>query len=162
MTAIYPGSFDPITNGHLDVIRRGLGMFGEVTVLIAKNPKKTGLFSLAERRVHIHAAVEDDPRVKVDVFEGLLVDYARAIGAKVVLRGLRAVADFEYEFQMANMNRHLYPGMETVFLVTSADNFYVSSSLVREVALLGGNIDDLVPPGVAAALRAKKEPLGDP
>lgn len=155
MSAIYPGSFDPITNGHLDVIRRALSLFGGLTVLIAKNAKKTGLFSLEERRRLILEAVDHDPRVTVDTFEGLLVDYARSIGARVVVRGLRAVADFEYEFQMANMNRHLHTGMETVFLVTSADNFYVSSSLVREVALLGGNIDDLVPPAVADALRAK-------
>lgn len=154
VNAIYPGSFDPITNGHLDIARRALSLFDGLTILIAKNPRKAGLFTIEERTTLILGAFDHDPRVKVDSFEGLLVDYARAAGANLVIRGLRAVADFEYEFQMANMNRHLYPTMETAFLMTGAD-FYVSSSLVREVSALGGNIDDLVPPGVATALREK-------
>ena len=152
--AIYPGSFDPITNGHLDIARRALALYDGLTILIARNPQKAGAFTIEERVELIAEAFDNDPRVTIDSFEGLLVDYARAIGANLVIRGLRAVADFEYEFQMANMNRHLYPRMETTFLMTGAD-FYVSSSLVRQVAGLGGNIDDLVPKGVAAALRAK-------
>lgn len=151
---LYPGSFDPITNGHLDIIRRAISVFDGVTVLLAHNPRKQGLFSVAERSALIEEAVADD-RVNIDVFDGLLVDYARRAGANVVLRGLRAVADFEYEGQMANMNRHLYPGMETFFMMTSADNFYVSSSLVREVAKLGGDISGHVPAAVERALRVK-------
>lgn len=156
--AIYPGSFDPITNGHLDIIQRGLHVFDEVRVLIAHNRHKSGLFSIPERLDLIRRATLDDPRVSVDAFEGLLVDYARQIGAGVVLRGLRAVADFEYEFQMANMNRHLHPGMETIFMVTGATNFYVSSSLVREVSALGGDVSALVPPPVQVALERKFRP----
>ena len=152
--AVYPGSFDPITNGHLDIARRALALFDGLTILIARNPKKGGFFTVDERIALIYEAFANDPRVTVDSFDGLLTDYARRIGANLVIRGLRAVADFEYEFQMANMNRHLFPGMETAFMMTGAD-FYVSSSLVREVAQLGGNIDDLVPPCVAQALRQK-------
>jgi len=149
---VYPGSFDPITNGHLDIIHRALKVFDDMTVLVAHNPNKRSLFSVEERKRLVSASVENDPRIQVDSFEGLLVEYARSIGANVVLRGLRAVADFEYEFQMANMNRHLESQMETLFMMTGADNFYVSSSLVREAASLGGDIDDLVPPAVAKAL----------
>ena len=152
--AVYPGSFDPITNGHVDIIRRGLVAFERLTVAVAHNPRKEGLFSVAERQRLIVESVAHDPRVSVDAFDGLLVDYAKRIGATVVIRGLRAVSDFEYEFQMANMNRHLHSGMETVFLMTGAD-FYVSSSLVREVASLGGDIHQLVPAPVSAAVRAR-------
>ena len=151
--AIYPGSFDPMTNGHLDIINRSLQIFDELTVLVAHNHRKQYLFSVEERKALVEASVNHDPRIKVDVWEGLIVDYAKKCGATVILRGLRAVADFEFEFQMANMNRHLSPGCETLFLMTGADNFYVSSSLVREVARLDGDIDELVPAPVAAALR---------
>ena len=152
--AVYPGSFDPITNGHVDIIERGLKVFGEVIVLIAHNERKAGLFSIEERTQLIQAAMPN-AAIRVDSWTGLLVDYLRQIGGHVVLRGLRAVADFEYENQMANMNRHLHAGMETIFMVTGADNFYVSSSLVREVARLGGDVAGLVPNPVAGALRAK-------
>jgi len=156
--AVYPGSFDPITNGHMDIIRRGLTVFDELTVAIAQHPNKTGYFPLEQRLQMIQDSVGDHPRIKVDAFQGLLVDYARDIGASVVLRGLRAVADFEYEFQMANMNRKLNSDVETCFMATGAGLFYVSSSLVREVAALGGNIGDLVPPNVAKALKQKSSP----
>ncbi len=152
--AIYPGSFDPVTNGHLDIITRGLHLFDEVRVLIAHNNRKRGLFSVEERMDLVRASTQN-ARVSVDAFNGLLVEYARQIGAKVVLRGLRAVADFEYEFQMANMNRHLHSGIETIFMATGTSNFYVSSSLVREVASLGGDISQLVPKPVLTALREK-------
>jgi pantetheine-phosphate adenylyltransferase len=151
--AVYPGSFDPITNGHLDIIQRALKVFDEVTVLVAHNARKTGLFTTEERVQLIRESLAPDDNVLVESFEGLLVDYAAQRQINVVLRGLRAVADFEYEGQMANMNRHLYPQLETFFMMTSADNFYVSSSLVREVATLGGNISALVPPPVEKALR---------
>ncbi len=153
--AVYPGSFDPLTNGHLDIIRRAVRIFDHVTVLVAHNPRKTGLFSVEERMQLIRSSVGDDDQVSVDNFTGLLVDYAKEKECHVVLRGLRAVADFEYEGQMANMNRHLYSELETFFMMTSGDNFYVSSSLVREVAMLGGDIKDLVPPAAFKALHRK-------
>ena len=155
--AIYPGSFDPITNGHVSLIQRGLQMFDRLIVAIANNPKKQALFSVEERRTLIREAVSD-PRVEVDAFEGLLVDYARRRNVPVVLRGLRAVSDFEYEFQMANMNRKIAPNVETVFMMTGEDYFYISSQIVREVAAFGGNIKDLVPPNVYSALQAKFAP----
>jgi pantetheine-phosphate adenylyltransferase len=154
--AIYPGSFDPITNGHLSIIQRGLSMFDKLIVAIAYNPNKksSALFEVAERRQMIRDAISD-PRVEVDDFPGLLVDYARAKGVQVILRGLRAVSDFEYEFQMANMNRQLAPKIETVFMMTGEDYFYISSQIVREVASLGGNVKGLVPPNVLDKLTAK-------
>lgn len=153
--AIYPGSFDPLTNGHLSLIQRGLKLFDKVIVAIAVNPKKTPLFSVEERKTFIRDAFPDQARVEVDDFQGLLVDYGKKRGVKVMLRGLRAVSDFEYEFQLANMNRKLDPEFETVFMMTGEDYFYVSSNLVREVASFGGNVDGLVPANVAAGLRAK-------
>ena len=149
--AIYPGSFDPLTNGHLSLIQRGLRMFDRLIVSVVHNPKKTPLFSVDERRNLIREAC-DDPRVEVDDFNGLLVDYARKKGINVILRGLRAVSDFEFEFQMANMNRKLDPTLETVFMMTGEDYFYISSQMVREVASLGGNVAGLVPPNVHAKL----------
>ncbi len=153
-TAIYPGSFDPITNGHLDIIQRAARVFDGVTVLVARNPNKRGMFTVEERKQLILESCAN-PAVEVDDFQGLLVDYAQRSGARVLIRGLRAVADFEFEGQMANMNRHLYPDIETFFMMTSANNFYVSSSLVREVAKLGGDIGELVPPPVSRALALK-------
>jgi pantetheine-phosphate adenylyltransferase len=153
--AIYPGSFDPLTNGHLSLIHRGLKMFDRLIVAIAVNPKKAPLFSVAERRAFISDAVQNDPRVELDDFQGLLVAYAARRNVKVVLRGLRAVSDFEFEFQLANMNRKLDPELETVFMMTGEDYFYVSSNLVREVASFGGNVEGLVPANVAAGLRAR-------
>ncbi len=154
-TALYAGSFDPITNGHADLIKRSLGFVDRLVVGVAINVSKQPLFSEAERVQLIRAALDDDPRVDVRAFRGLVVDFAREAGAKVILRGLRAVADFEYEYQMALMNRHLAPALETMFMVPSLEVSYVSSSLVREVARFGGDIDKLVHPRVAEALRAK-------
>ena len=148
---IYPGSFDPITNGHIDIVHRSLELFDHVIVAIANNVRKTSLFTVEERKAHILSAVKSD-RVEVDSFEGLLVDYVKSRGAHVVVRGLRALADFEYEFQLAHMNRRLGVGMETVFLMTSEKDFYVSSSLVKEVAQFGGDVKGLVPPMVEKAL----------
>jgi pantetheine-phosphate adenylyltransferase len=153
--ALYAGSFDPITNGHADLIRRSLSFVDRLVVGVAVNVSKQPLFSAEERMALIRSAVEDDPRVEVRAFRGLVVDFAKEIGVSVVLRGLRAVADFEYEYQMALMNRHLSPGLETMFMVPSVQVSYVSSSLVREVARFGGDIDALVHPAVARALRAK-------
>lgn len=153
--AIYPGSFDPLTNGHLSIIHRGLQTFDGLIVAIANNSKKTPLFTVEERRSFILEAIEGDPRVEVDAFQGLLVDYARSRKVPTILRGLRAVSDFEYEFQLANMNRKLDPACDTVFMMTGEDYFYISSQLVREVASLGGDISDLVPPAACRALRKK-------
>jgi pantetheine-phosphate adenylyltransferase len=153
--AIYPGSFDPLTNGHLSLIQRGLQMFDRLIVAIAVNPKKRPLFSVAERKQFILDALGHDPRLEVDDFEGLLVGYAKKRQVNVMLRGLRAVSDFEFEFQMANMNRKLSPELETVFMMTGEDYFYISSNLVREVAALGGNVEGLVPGNVLAGLQAK-------
>jgi pantetheine-phosphate adenylyltransferase len=154
-SAIYPGSFDPLTNGHLSLIHRGLKMFDSLVVAIAVNPKKTPLFSVQERKDFILGAVGNDPRVQVDDFQGLLVDYAKKKNINVVLRGLRAVSDFEFEFQLANMNRRLSSELETVFMMTGEDYFYISSNLVREVASFGGNVEGAVPPNVLEKLKAK-------
>jgi pantetheine-phosphate adenylyltransferase len=152
--AIYPGSFDPLTNGHLSLIQRGLELFDRLIVGILVNPKKTPLFTIEERKQLIKDAVKD-PRVEIEAFEGLLVEFARKKKVHVLLRGLRAVSDFEYEFQLANMNRKLRPDIETVFMMTGEDYFYISSNLVREVASLGGNVEGLVPPNVLDKLKAK-------
>ena len=155
--ALYPGSFDPLTNGHLSLIQRGLQIFDRVIVAVAYNPKKSASFGVEERRELIRAACPD-PRIEVADFQGLLVDYARSRNVTVILRGLRAVSDFEYEFQMANMNRTIAPNIETVFMMTGEDYFYVSSQLVREVAALGDDVNrlaGLVPPIVLARLREK-------
>jgi pantetheine-phosphate adenylyltransferase len=155
--AVYPGTFDPITNGHVDILRRSLKIFDRVAVALAENVRKTPLFSLAERRTMITEALGGEPRLEVDAFQGLLADYCRKRGAAVVIRGLRALADFEYEFQSAHMNRRLAPDVETMFLMTSEESFYVSSSLVKEVALMGGDVSRMVPPGVATALATKRQ-----
>jgi pantetheine-phosphate adenylyltransferase len=146
-TAIYPGSFDPITNGHVGLIRRGLEVFDKLIVALASNRQKDALFDVAEREEMIREAITS--------FAGLLVDYARSRNVRVVIRGLRAVADFEYELQMANMNRKLWPSMETFFMMTEESYFFVSSRNVKEVASFGGSVDALVPPGVARRLRLK-------
>jgi pantetheine-phosphate adenylyltransferase len=155
VVAIYPGSFDPLTNGHLDVIARGRRMFSRLTVAVVVNPKKQPLFTPQERVEMIREAVADIEGVDVDFFSGLLVDYARAKGATVTLRGLRMVSDFEYEFPMANMNRRLAPEIETAFVMTGEGHFFVSSQTVKEVAALGGNVEGLVPKNVERALRAR-------
>ena len=150
--AIYPGSFDPITHGHVDLIRRGLTIFDKVVVAVAVNLRKTPLFSDAERVELLRETFAAEPRVEIDVFQGLLVEYARRRGVPTVLRGLRAVSDFEYEFQMASMNRRLSQDVDYLFMMTSEDQYYVSSTLIREVAANGGSVAGLVPPGVEARL----------
>lgn len=153
--AIYPGSFDPITNGHLSIIRRGLEVFDGLVVAVLNNASKTPLFSVDERIELMREAVGGDPRVELSTFSGLLVDYARKRDVFVVLRGLRAVSDFEYEFQLANMNRKLEPRLDTLFMMTGEDSFYISSRFVREVATLGGDVSSMVPPNVSRALRQR-------
>jgi pantetheine-phosphate adenylyltransferase len=150
--AIYPGSFDPPTRGHEDLIRRSLALADRVIVAVAVNPLKQPLFTVAERLAMLQGAIGDESRVSYQSFDGLLVEFARRVGATIVVRGLRAVSDFEYEFQMALMNRQLHPSLETVFLVTALELTYLSSSLVREVARFGGDVSALVQPGVAEAL----------
>ena len=154
-TAVYAGSFDPITRGHEDLIKRSLQFVDRIVVAVATNVSKQPLFTLEERVGFIRAAVGGDDRVEVRRFDGLLVDFARSVGASLIIRGLRAVSDFEYEFQMALMNRHLAPGLETVFMVPSLDTTYISSSLVREVARFQGDVSGLVDPLVADALRTR-------
>ena len=153
--AVYPGTFDPITNGHLDIIRRGSRLFDRVIVAILGNPEKSPLFTLEERVDLIQKVVAGLPNVSVETFRGLLVDWARGRGANVIVRGLRAISDFEYEFQMALMNRRLDPEVETVFMMPAEAYSYVSSRLVKEVASLGGDVSGLVPPEVAAAIGAR-------
>ena len=154
-TAVYAGSFDPITRGHEDLIKRSLAFVDRIVVAVATNTSKQPLFTPDERVAFIRSAVGDDARIEVRQFHGLLVDFARTVGANLIIRGLRAVADFEYEFQMALMNRHLAPGLETIFMVPSLDTTYISSSLVREVAKFNGDVSGLVHPVIAAALRAR-------
>ena len=156
-TGVYAGSFDPITRGHEDLIKRSLQFVDRIVVAVATNVSKQPMFTLEERVAFIRAALGDDARVEVQQFNGLLVDFARSLGASLIIRGLRAVSDFEYEFQMALMNRHLAPGLETVFMVPSLDTTYISSSLVREVARFRGDVTGLVHPLVATALRAKSQ-----
>ncbi len=157
--AIYPGSFDPVTNGHLDIIARSCRLFDEVVIALLVNPGKTPLFTIAERTALLLEVTQDfnsaTCRVRVDSFQGLLVHYARAQQAQAIVRGLRAVADYEYELQMAQMNRRQEPTLETVFLMSDAAYSYVSSRLVKEVFQLGGNINGLVPPLVAAQMQSK-------
>ena len=157
-TAIYPGSFDPPTRGHEDRIRRSLRLADRVIVAIATNSAKQPLFSVEERLGMLRASVPDEPRVAFETFDGLLAEFAGRVGATMIVRGLRAVSDFEYEFQMALMNRQLHPSLETVFLVPAVDLTYLSSSLVREVARYGGDVSALVHPSVADALRARFAP----
>ncbi len=156
--AIYPGSFDPITNGHLDVLERATGLFDEVIVGVARENNKQSLFSLEERVSLIEAVAGDWPRVRVMPFDGLLVDFARREQAVALVRGLRAVSDFEFEFQLALMNRKLEPHLETVFLMPREELTYISSRIVKEIGRLGGQIELFVPPPVVAALKAKFAP----
>ncbi|MEZ4363953.1 MAG: pantetheine-phosphate adenylyltransferase [Kofleriaceae bacterium] len=154
--AVYPGSFDPITNGHLDILERALRLFDRVIVTLAVNPRKQPLFSVEERIEFIQGALPDHrDRLEFASFDGLLVDFVRSRGATTVVRGLRALADFEYEFQFAHMNRRLAPSVDTMFFMTDERNHYVSSSLVKEVASLGGDVTGLVPTAVVKALSAK-------
>jgi pantetheine-phosphate adenylyltransferase len=155
--AIYPGTFDPLTNGHVDIIERGSRIFDSIVVAILANAEKTPLFSEQERVDMIQDVFKGRSNVKVETFNGLLVDYAQQKRASVIVRGLRAVSDFEYEFQMALMNRHLAPGLETVFMMPAEQYTYISSRLIKEVFTLNGTISGLVPPLVEERLRAKKK-----
>lgn len=151
--AVYPGTFDPITNGHLDILTRALALFDRIVVTIATNPRKQPLFSVDQRIGFIRDALPGYlDRLDFAAFDGLLVEFCQARGARVIVRGLRALADFEYEFQFAHMNRRLAPGIDTVFFMTDERNHYVSSSLVKEVASLGGDVTGLVPAAVVTAL----------
>jgi pantetheine-phosphate adenylyltransferase len=154
--AIYPGSFDPLTNGHVDIIQRGSGLFDRIVVAILLNVEKSPLFTVDERVEIARDVFREYPNVEVDTFDGLLVEYARRKGARVIVRGLRAISDFEYEMQMALMNRHLNPGVETVFMMPAEAYTYVSSRLVKEVVALGGSVTSLVPSVVERRLRDKK------
>lgn len=156
--AIYPGTFDPITNGHLDLVKRSLRLFDTLIISVAESLRKGPLFTGKERQQLIQEIVGLDPRIEVDVFSGLLMEYAKRRKAFCVIRGLRALADFEYEFQLAHMNRRIAPEIETIFMMTAEENFYVSSSMVKEVAYWGGDVSALVPANVALALREKIGP----
>ena len=158
VTVVYPGSFDPITNGHVDLIRRASGVFDHIVVAVLRNLEKQALFTVEERLDLLRQSLADLPGVEVDSFDGLLVDYVRKIGAHHILRGLRALSDFEYEFQMALMNQRLAPDIETVFLMPREEFTFLSSRLVREVAHLGGPVEGLVPPPVAARLKERLQP----
>ncbi len=153
--AVYPGTFDPFTNGHIDLVQRALRLFPRLIVAVARNPQKLALFTLEERLAIIGEAVRDVPGVEVDTFEALTVDYVRRKGARVIIRGVRAVSDFETEFAMALMNRKLSEDVETVFLMPNLSYTFLSSRLVKEVALLGGNVDDLVPPLASRLLKER-------
>jgi len=153
--AIYPGSFDPVTNGHLDLIERGEKMFDRLIVAVLKNAEKEPLFSVPERVEMLREVTRQWDSVEIDVFQGLLVDYARKRGAAVILRGIRAISDYEYELQMALMNRKLEPRLETVFMMPGETYSYLSAKLVREIAHFGGPLTGMVPPSVEQRLRAK-------
>ena len=156
-SAIYPGSFDPVTNGHLDVIERATKLFSTVIVAVASNPEKTGLFSPPERVELIERATSHLPSIRVTHFQGLLVDFAKQERASAFIRGIRAISDFEYEFQMALMNRQLDESIETLFLMPRQDYIYLSSRIVKEVASFDGDISKFVPPHVATALKSRLE-----
>jgi pantetheine-phosphate adenylyltransferase len=155
VTAVYPGTFDPFTNGHGDLLRRAARLFPRLILAVARNPQKSPLFTLEERLAIARQSIGDLPEVEIDSFDMLTVDYVRNKGAQVIVRGVRAVSDFEFEFAMALMNRKINEEIETVFLMPSQAYTYLSSRLVKEVALLGGNVDDLVPPLAATLLKAR-------
>lgn len=159
--AIYPGSFDPITNGHLDIIARGCSLFDEVVVAVLNNPDKKAMFSVEERCAMLGEVLPEktDCKIEVDSFQGLLVDYATAKQATAIVRGIRAISDYEYELQMALMNRRLAPHLETIFLMSGEAYSYISSRLVKQIFTLGGNIEGLVPPLVEAKMREKVKSL---
>ncbi len=156
--AVYPGSFDPVTNGHIDLITRGAKVFDELIVAVACNHEKKTLFTVCERMEMIQEIFSDNPQIKVSTFDGLLINYVQEMNAHAIIRGLRAVSDFEYEFQMALMNRNLAPSVETFFMMSKDTYMYVSSRIVKELASLGGTVSDLVHPLVEERIR-KKYPL---
>ena len=153
--AIYPGSFDPVTNGHIDIVKRGKHLFDKIIVSILNNPNKQALFSVEERLEMLQASMKHIPGLAFDVFDGLLVDYAKQRKAQAILRGMRAVSDFEYEFQMALMNRKLNREVQTVFLMTGLRWIFTSSSIIKEAARFGGDVSDMVPAIVNRKLKAK-------
>lgn len=153
--AVYPGSFDPITNGHIDIIRRGLLIIDELIIVVSYNPNKSSLFSVEERVDMIKKVIGEDPRIRIDSFSGLLVEYAKQAGANIILRGLRAMSEFEYEFQLALINRRLNRNIETVFLMTGYKWFYTSSKIIKEAASFGGSAKGLVPDLVLKKLQEK-------
>ncbi len=154
--AVYPGSFDPVTLGHLSIIARAKEALDTLIVAVVRNPGKHPMFSLAEREEMLHRLVGSCPGVVIESFEGLLIDYVRAKDAKFIVRGLRAVSDFDYEFQMAVQNRRMEPEVDTLFMMTEAEHFYVSSRMVKEISLLGGDVSHMVPPEVLAELEKKR------
>jgi pantetheine-phosphate adenylyltransferase len=160
--AMYPGTFDPVTNGHLNLVRRAAKLFDRVVVAVAASPNKTPMFTLEERIYMARVALADTPNITVDGYTGLTVDYVRQHGLRVIIRGLRAVSDFEFEFQLATMNRHLQPEVESVFLTPAEEYTFVSSTFVREIGILGGDIAPFVPDVVAAALARKRAELPRP
>jgi pantetheine-phosphate adenylyltransferase len=160
--AVYPGTFDPVTNGHLDIVRRASSIFDRIIVAISENPRKHPLFSLEERRALTEEAVKGIGNVGIEVFDGLLVHYAKRKQATAIIRGLRAVSDFDYEFQMTLLNRKLMPDLETVFLMPSEEYSYVNSTIVKEVAYLGGRLDCFLPTGAAKALEEKIRGMKNP
>lgn len=153
--ALFPASFDPVTNGHLDIARRAARLFDEVVLAVAVNVAKKGTFSLEDRLEMLETVVGDTPSLRVSSFEGLTVDFAREIGATAIIRGVRAMSDFEYEFEMALMNKHLHPGVETLFMMPSQEYMYVSSSRLKELVRFGRDVDEFVPPVVAKKLRER-------
>jgi pantetheine-phosphate adenylyltransferase len=155
MRAIYPGTFDPVTNGHMDLIQRGVRMFGNLVVAVARNVPKSPWFSAEERLGMVQESLGDLRGVEAEIFDSLLIDFARLKGASVILRGLRAVSDFEYELQIALTNRTLSPNLETVFMMPSTKYIYLSSRIVRDIASYGGPVEDFVPPPVVPRLRAR-------
>jgi pantetheine-phosphate adenylyltransferase len=157
--AIYPGSFDPITNGHVDIIRRALSVFDRILIAISHNQEKSPAFSLKERKELIEQCFLADNRIEVTIFDGLLVEFAKRQNTPLVVRGLRAASDFEYEFQLAAMNRNIGPEIDTVFFMTGSETYFLSSRLVKEVAFLGGDVSKMVPPHVAVALAQKRNNL---
>ncbi|ALJ90932.1 pantetheine-phosphate adenylyltransferase [Thermus aquaticus] len=157
MHVVYPGSFDPLTNGHLDVIQRASRLFAKVTVAILENPNKRGqyLFTAEERLTIVREATAHLPNVEAATFSGLLVDFVKRVGAQAIVKGLRAVSDYEYELQMAHLNRQLLPGLETLFILSATRYSFVSSTMVKEIARYGGDVSKLVPPATLRALKAK-------